>query len=408
MNFLSNLIFGELIKGYTVDQNHFFTAGTQNWWTVCDGKRNKDNQQVSIWILKKGKNSSGKNVTDEIVSFLKQEPQNLLKIRHPSFLSVLEPIHEDAKQVAFVTEKIDSSLYIDLKKNQNDKFEDDLELKQNCKELLEGLKFMHENIKALHLNVSPENILVLPSGKLKWGGLAFLHLLLNDQERVNITNLKDVSGQVFPNLSFVGPSHFRGVECNSDVYSFALVLYSIFSNRLGKPTILPESLETISEAQGFVAQLLGVKKKFLMEVFPPELKSLISAILQGDHSNFLDGLLTCEWFDDPQTKLLNYIPNFLTRSEQEQKDFVVSICLMLPKFSQKTLNSRIIPFLRENTNCGASSYVLSGFIMIIEKKLVDVTEVRLAYKKNRLANLFAIFSIQEYLVSDFVHFIVLH
>lgn len=401
--------FGELIKGYSIDQNQYFLAGTQNSWMVCDAKRTKDSTPVSVWILKKGKNPNGRTFLDETVNFLKQEPQNLLKIRHPSFLSILEPIYEDPKQIAFITEKVDSSLFHYLKKGQNEFFEDDLDLKQNCKEILNGLLFLHESLKSAHLNISPENIMILPNGKFKLAGLAFMHMFTSESEKLNIVTIKDPLNQIYPNYSFIGSGHFKGVDFNSDMYSFILVLYSIFANKLGKPTILPENLETISEAQGFISQITGIKKKYVIEVFPIELKSIAISILQNDLPNPLSSILSSDWFDDTQTRLLNMIPNFLTKSDQEQKDFIVSISLLLPKFSKKTLLNRIIPFLKENTlNSPSSSYILSAFIFIIEKKLVDISDVRFFYKKNNLAYFFTIFSIEEYFFSNIIYFVVLH
>lgn len=379
MNFLSNLIkFGEIIKGYSVDQSHFFTAGTQNLWMVCEAKRNKDSAPVSMWLLKKGvKSPGGKLVGEEAVAGLRQEPQNLLKIRHPSFLRVLEPVHEDAKVIAFVTEKVETSLFHALKQPQNELFEDDLELKQNCRELLVGLQFLHESVHSAHLNVCPETVLVLPGGKLRLAGLAFLRPTGPAAEPETVAALRDPSGLVCPNLSFLSPAHFRQLSPVCDVFAFTMVLCAIFNNKAGRTALLPESLETLSESQTLVSQVVGYKRKSFLDCFPAELRPAASAVLQSDSSAGIEALGHSEWFDDAQTRLLDSISAFLGRGDQEQRDLVAAVGLFLPKFSRKTLLNRVLPFLSEQAaNQTTASLALAALLFAVEKRLLDPTDTR--------------------------------
>ncbi len=371
---------GELFKGYYTDTTKEpFAAGTNAAWLVYQGERTKDKVPVSIWVLKKITLDKTSSIAEEISQNFKLEPQNLLKMRHPSFLSILEPVYEDSKQIAFVTEKVESTLQLAIKQNSRDIIDDELDLKINCKEILIGLKFLSDNLRSVHLNLSPEVVVILPNGKWKLTGLTFLTQLIENPNSKGSHNMRlEPILRTHPNYAYCSPNHFLGYTFNCDIFSFFVIIYQIFCVKNSKNCIVPESVGSQPEAQSYISQLIGVKKKFVLENLPKELRPLGEQVLRNDQSvSLLSEVMSNEWFDDPRTRILNYIPLFLTKNEQEQKDFISCLGILMPSFPKKLISGRIIPFLKDQANnTNVSVYVLSGFIYIIEKQLTDASDAR--------------------------------
>ena len=372
MNFLSKLFNQEIIKGYKLekDEKKFF-GGTNKKWAIKQGIRTHDNKKVSLFLLKKCDLDKNESVRQEILKILIKEGKNLLKVRHPSFLKILEPVFEDPKQIIFVTERIENSIESALKKNNI--FENDIELKLNIKNILVGFDFLNNKLNTVHLNIAPENIFIVSDGKWKIGGLTFLKTIFQDNFNDNSNfNKIDQCVIVKPNYVFSSPEHFTNINSHCDIFSFSLVLYQIFASINNKSNILPEKINSQSEAKSFLKQILGLKKSFILEVFPKDLKLVINNILKENNKITIAELMSNSWFNDSKIKILNYMNEFLTKSEQQQKDFICSFYIFLEKFSTKIILNQIIPFLKgfiNNKNLRA--YILSLFVLIIEKDILN-------------------------------------
>lgn len=372
MNFFSKLFTQEIIKGYKLEKEEKkFFAGTNKKWLIKQGIRTHDSKKVSIFILKKSNLDKNESVRQEMLKILIKEGKNLMKVRHPSFLKILEPVFEDPKQIIFVTERIENSIESALKKNFN--FEDDIELKLNIKNILVGFDFLNNKLNTVHLNIAPENIFVISDGKWKIGGLCFLKTIFEDNFNNNSNfNKIDQCVIVKPNYVFSSPEHFTNINSHCDIFSFTLVLYQVFASINNKSNVLPEKINSQSEAKSFLRQILGLKKNFILEVFPEDLKLVVNNILKENNKVSIAELMNNSWFNDSRIKILNYMSEFLTKSEQQQKDFICSFYLFLEKFSIKIILNQIIPFLKgfmDNKNLRA--YILSLFVLIIEKNILN-------------------------------------
>ena len=103
---------------------------------------------------------------------------NLVKLRHPSVLNLIEPPGEDEKFLVFITEPVEYSLAClaeanTTKDHLKDKIPSVLETKCLILELMEALNFLHQNAKCIHGGLSPEGLFITKAGKLKIGGLSF-------------------------------------------------------------------------------------------------------------------------------------------------------------------------------------------------------------------------------------------
>lgn len=161
-SWLSKMFVSELVKGYKIDKDDKgFYAGTQKRWKVLRGIRSRDNLPISFFILDKQKLSKTTMIS-EVESFYQNEARNLLKIRHPSFLNVLESIVEEKNRIIFITQRVDFSLELFLQEKHV--LSENVELKLNLLEILNGIDFLNNVLFHIHLNLSPENVFITPQG----------------------------------------------------------------------------------------------------------------------------------------------------------------------------------------------------------------------------------------------------
>ena len=90
------------------------------------------------------------NMKDECMSLLKKDPTNMLRLKHPSILKILEQPGEDDKYICFITEPVEYSLAClieakagGLKEHLVNKVPVLLETKVIILDMLEVLNFLH-------------------------------------------------------------------------------------------------------------------------------------------------------------------------------------------------------------------------------------------------------------------------
>ena len=133
--------------------------------------------EKKLWDQKKSDPSNtNQSMREDALGVLKRDPANLMKLRHPSILNLIEQPQEDEKFVVFVTEPISFSLACLSDKSKDhlrDKIPSVLEIKMLVLELFEAINFLHQNAKQVHAGISPENLYITKGGKIKIGGMNF-------------------------------------------------------------------------------------------------------------------------------------------------------------------------------------------------------------------------------------------
>ena len=84
-----------------------------NLWKIYKGfKLGANKRAVCIFMFdKKNMHKDVKKAyRDDVLNLLKKEPQSLAKFKHPNILSLVEPLVEDERMMAFVTESFDNNL----------------------------------------------------------------------------------------------------------------------------------------------------------------------------------------------------------------------------------------------------------------------------------------------------------
>ena len=106
----------QLTKNYDVDKEPYMHGGMHNMWNVYRAKRKvgvggSGTGDVSIFMFeKKIAKVKGQTLKPEVFDVLKKDAANLVKFRHPGILNLIEPLMEDAKMIAFVSEPVEYNL----------------------------------------------------------------------------------------------------------------------------------------------------------------------------------------------------------------------------------------------------------------------------------------------------------
>lgn len=223
---------GEVIKGYKLSKELTdFKAGQNNLWTVQSAVRTSDNKKCSIMYVSKSEIVSlFPDTCEQIWLVLQSEAKNLLKLKHPSLLSVIDKVYEENDKIFLVVERISHSLATIFQEIYTinaefegefwDKFSDEDEVKINIKSLLEGIKFINKDLQNCHFGLSPENIFVEEnSQKWKIGGFG----LMRNFGKLNMDEI-----YIKPNMYFISPEHFSELNNRTDLFSLGLILSKYF------------------------------------------------------------------------------------------------------------------------------------------------------------------------------------
>eukprot|EP00854_Cymbomonas_tetramitiformis_P024462 gene24462-29745_t len=140
--------------------------------------------EVSVWILDKkslyDENRQPKANTEKLLEVFRKEGAQLLKLRHPGVIRLLEPLEETRAQMGLVTESVFASIANVLDKSTVPNPPTALanlelspvELKHGLLQLTEVLTFLHSDAKIMHRAISPESVFIA-GGSWKFGGLGF-------------------------------------------------------------------------------------------------------------------------------------------------------------------------------------------------------------------------------------------
>lgn len=82
----------------------------------------------------------------EAFTTLKKDPLNLMKLRHPTIMNLIEQPGEDDRYIVFITEPVEYSLaclHDKTKDHLREKVPCILEIKCMALEMLEALNFLH-------------------------------------------------------------------------------------------------------------------------------------------------------------------------------------------------------------------------------------------------------------------------
>ena len=160
----------ELFSNYTIEKTPFLQGGYMKLWKIYHGTHKVRKQEVCVFVFdKKSLEKYPKSEHNDILLTLKCEAHMLVKFKHPSLLSVVEPFAEDKTSLGFVTERFDYTLNSWMTQTKPSK----LEIKQMVIELAKAILFLHNDAHVVHNNLNPDIIFIDVNNKIKISGMSF-------------------------------------------------------------------------------------------------------------------------------------------------------------------------------------------------------------------------------------------
>jgi len=348
---------GDLFSNYSVEKTPFCQGGYMRLWKIYHGIHKVRKQEVCVFVFeKKLLEKFPKSEHNEILLTLKSEAHMLVKFKHPSLLSVVEPFLEDKNSLGFVTERFDYTLSSWMSLTKPSK----LEIKQMVIELAKAILFLHNDAHVVHNNLNPDIIFIDSNNKIKISGMSFS---MEDPPLqggdINITKyspgvIQNINPQnislSLPDLSFVAPELIFNNKCyyTSDMFSLGCIIYQILKDHLGDSKshlFMKLSSNNSNSYKSFFNSYdtyLSSKLKFENDD-----NFLLSKLLQKEQSirPRVREIIDTPWFNDPKLKALNFVMNLESNDLKKNIEFLEKLPKIVGMFENKIIIKRFLPAL---------------------------------------------------------------
>ena len=347
----------DLFSNYTIEKTPFLQGGYMKLWKIYHGTHKIRKQEVCIFVFeKKLLEKYPKQEQGGILLTLKCEAHMLVKFKHPSLLSVVEPFVEDKTTLGFVTERFDYSLNSWMSYAKPSK----LEIKQMVIELAKTILFLHNDAHVVHNNLNPDVIFIDSNNKIKISGLSFSiedpplqggDIDLNKYTPPSCNNINTQNNFLaLPDLSFVAPELVLNNKSfySSDMFSLGLIIYQILKDHLGDNKthlFMKLSNNNINSYKNFMNSFdsyLSTKLKFENDD-----NFLLSKLLQKQYNlrPRVRDIIDTPWFNDPKLKALNFVMNLESNDLKKDVEFLEKLPKIIGMFENKIIIKRFLPAL---------------------------------------------------------------
>ena len=347
----------DLFSNYTIEKTPFLQGGYMKLWKIYHGTHKIRKQEVCIFVFeKKLLEKYPKQEQGGILLTLKCEAHMLVKFKHPSLLSVVEPFVEDKTTLGFVTERFDYSLNSWMSYAKPSK----LEIKQMVIELAKTILFLHNDAHVVHNNLNPDVIFIDSNNKIKISGLSFSiedpplqggDIDLNKYTPPSCNNINTQNNFLaLPDLSFVAPELVLNNKSfySSDMFSLGLIIYQILKDHLGDNKthlFMKLSNNNINSYKNFMNSFdsyLSTKLKFENDD-----NFLLSKLLQKQYNlrPRVRDIIDTPWFNDPKLKALNFVMNLESNDQKKNVEFLEKLPKIIGMFENKIIIKRFLPAL---------------------------------------------------------------
>lgn len=311
-------------------------------------------------IIKSKSSSRDKHLIQEGYEILRNQVNNLAKLKHPNILTLIEPLEEHSKNFMFVTEYVTGTLE-NIFKDDFDEEQDflqghiksDVVIQRGIQQLVSGLDFIHNRANFVHLDIQPRSIFINDNSDWKISGLG--HIVKLPQG----TNSSDF---VFPqydpripqfymlNLDYTAPELVfeNTLSYKNDYFSLGLVINFLYN---GNNTLIKaeNSLTDYKSEYGkFERKLSSLSWDNIFIKVPIKLRSSIPKLMNRDIYSRYDNItefLDSDFFQDPLIKTLNFLDDLPTKSNQERSVFLDGLVDLLPQYPSTLLQRKFLPIL---------------------------------------------------------------
>eukprot|EP00474_Spongospora_subterranea_P009740 CRZ10198.1 hypothetical protein [Spongospora subterranea] len=197
-------------------------AGTR--WTLYDGQRKSDNEDVSILVFTKN------GAHPESLHSAKHYEKKLKTLRHPHILKFIDSL-EVPESIYIVCERVSPLIISSDRANVDSKI-----LPLGVYQVASAINFLNTDCKMSHCAVSPEAIFISKSGDWKLGGMDRIcdasELAVSDWSR---HSFYIPSMYASPDMSECTHVGFRNVPLHAlDSWCFGCLIYEIYNGSLSR------------------------------------------------------------------------------------------------------------------------------------------------------------------------------
>lgn len=364
----------QLIKDTHIEKDSIGNGGNGSQWEMHSGHRlDKNKTPVTIFLFeKKAVSKLPTSTREEFLTLVKKEAQTLARFKHPSILSLLDPLLEDQRSMGFVTESVKGSLNTFINSNNvAEIFPTELDTKFHLLELAETINFLHSSVKSCHLSISPENIYVLADEKWKLGGFTFAtQVMQGGIADTNIDFNRPADGRLTPNIKFSAPEVANiSSKCTyaSDIFSFGCLIYTIYKINQDKNTNNPYLINAsnVNGVQDFKKEIF----KQNLSCIPDPIRSTVQRMLNPEPNMriTITDFLNHSWFKDPFIQTVKHLEALYQREVPQQQAFLKGLSQIILKFEKKFIMSKLLPLI----NNLIKNEQLASSILPIYFKLID-------------------------------------
>ncbi|XDT09716.1 Protein kinase domain profile [Nakaseomyces glabratus] len=320
----SNMVFWSSKSGinskYTFSSSPTFTSDP---WSVYTGrpksssalgrvslfqfdKKQFENYLLNYGIIKSKSSSQDKMLIQEAYQILKNQVNNLTKLKHPNILTVVEPIEEHSKTFLFVTEYVtdcleslynnDSTNYgrfsdsgENILSSNGASLPDNILIQRGILQIVNALEFIHTRAGSVHLDLQPRSIFINENSDWKVSGLGHLVKLGDNLQGGMSTDFflpkydPRIPSFMHINFDYSAPELIMDntVSFKNDFFSLGLLIYFLYS---GKSLLHIENSESQYklEYNKFERKISTMSWDNVFSKVPPQLRVLIPKLMSLD------------------------------------------------------------------------------------------------------------------------------
>ncbi|WIA09380.1 hypothetical protein OEZ85_008786 [Tetradesmus obliquus] len=357
------------LKDYKL-AGHVATAGPGNSWKISAAVNKKPGAvfpEASVWILdKKGLIDQASRAGrargfDSFFELQRRSCNQLVKIKHPGVIKVIEPLEETSGQMVFVTEPIFGSL-----SNMLTQFRDvpaapedrsgavlsPLEVKYGLCHIADTLHFLHSEARLAHCNLNPGSVIVTKDGGWKLAGFEFAGGIADfggpsgAAVAFEYTSAHPSPWEEYcaPPLPYTAPELVGGCMASSaaslsgaDCFSLAALCYQLLAGR----QLLPVGSST-GEYRSRLSGLGSADMSGVAGSLQPLLRAMLSqsAAARPNAAAFAG----CQWFaEDMLLRCLKFLDSILQRDSGQKVAFLRDLSTCWQQFDDRLLQHRVLP-----------------------------------------------------------------
>ncbi|MCO5572030.1 hypothetical protein L7F22_025781 [Adiantum nelumboides] len=339
------------------------------WKLYAAKHRNKSvahNQDVCVWVIdKKNLTESrqriglSKAAEDAFLDVIRADAMQLVKLRHPGVVHVVQGLEENKAAMTLVTEPIFASIanvygnfdnVSNLPKGLKGLALGKLELKHGLLQLADSLSFLHNNARLVHRALSPEAVFITSSGAWKLAGFGFS--LNADQTSADGLgggpafhypeyDSEDLLLPLHPPLNYTAPELTRSgaafARTSSDIFSLGCLAYHLLT---WNPLI-----DAKNNLKTYTSKITYLMSENFSEV-PPELVQDLRHMLNLDdlsRPSALDFTGSPYFRDDTRLRAIRFLDHMLERENMQKSEFLKALSTMWTSFDARVLRYKSHP-----------------------------------------------------------------